>query len=100
MGKRTNSKARWDFKAPWISDGDRRKINKQSKLILDIRPILQELTHAHRMHPSNIKVATDFNNTVLITRNLFQDMRNTVLGLIVDALENTDTNPVNLWVED
>jgi len=75
-------------------------VNKRSKDILSVRHVLEALADARRNDPSNIDVAIEFNQAVLVTRDLFQNMRSIVLDSIIDAFETPDPYPVNLWVEE
>lgn len=90
---------RWNAHAPWISQTVRLKITKKARKLQILNDNVKLLSKARNHNPSDLHIASKHDKAVIMTQDLFTDVRNIFLTAIVEAFESSDTGPIQLWVE-
>lgn len=90
---------KWNAHAPWISQTVRFKITKKARKLRILNDNVKLLSKARYENPSDLDIALKHDKAIIMTQDLFTNVRNMFLTAIVEAFESSDTEPIVLWVE-
>lgn len=60
---------------------------------------LRELALLRVQYPKEMSLETEFNKIAMMSQDLNQNLHTTMLDTIVDAYEQPEIHPVELWIE-